>query len=151
MTTDDEPSTEKAAPAAPAADAIPMDKLAKVYRKISAVIQERTQEFEAAMAGLEQQRNEIKNALKDQMLVLGVSSVKTDAGTVVLSTKTRYTATDWDAFKTFVVENDALDLFEKRIAQGNMASFLEDNPGKTPPGLNSFSEYTVSVRKPTAK
>jgi hypothetical protein len=30
-----------------------------------------------------------------------------------------------------------------------MASFLEENPGSVPPGLNSVQEYGVSVRKPT--
>jgi hypothetical protein len=46
-------------------------------------------------------------------------------------------------------ENDALDLLEKRIAQTNMATFLQDNPTLVPPGLNSNSEYEISVRKPT--
>jgi len=30
-----------------------------------------------------------------------------------------------------------------------MAQFLEENPGVVPPGLNSTSEYDISVRKPT--
>ena len=46
-------------------------------------------------------------------------------------------------------ENDALDLLEKRIAQTNMANFLQENPTLVPPGLNSNSEYAISVRKPT--
>jgi hypothetical protein len=75
--------------------------------------------------------------------------VRTTEGTVVLSTKTRYSTTDWDEFKEFVKENDALDLFEKRIAQTNMAQFLKENPALVPPGLNSNAEYSVSVRKPT--
>jgi hypothetical protein len=66
-----------------------------------------------------------------------------------MSEKTRYTTNDWDSFKTFVIEHDALDLFEKRIHQTNMVSFLDENPGVVPPGLNSMTEYEVSVRKPT--
>ena len=68
---------------------------------------------------------------------------------MVLSTKTRYNTTDWDSFKSFVMENDALDLFEKRIAQTNMKQFLDEHPGVVPPGLNSMTEYAISVRKPT--
>jgi hypothetical protein len=30
-----------------------------------------------------------------------------------------------------------------------MAQFLEENPNLVPPGLNSMTEYTISVRKPT--
>lgn len=129
--------------------AIPMDKLAKVYRKMAARMQELTTEYDNAMAEIKRQQDAVKNALKDQMLVMGTSSVRTDNGTVVLSTKTRYNTQDWDSFKEFVKEHDAIDLLEKRIAQTNMATFLEDNPGVVPPGLNSTTEYTISVRKPT--
>jgi hypothetical protein len=126
-----------------------MDKLAKVYRKMSARVQELTQAYENEVEQIKAQQEQVKNALKDMMLALGVSSVRTDQGTVVLSTKTRYNTQDWDSFKTFMLEHDAIDLLEKRIAQGNMAKFLEENPGLLPPGLNSNTEYAISVRKPT--
>lgn len=129
--------------------AIPMDKLAKVYRKMAAKIQELTSEYDAAVEEIKRQQDAVKTALKDQMLVMGVSSVRTDNGTVVLSTKTRYNTQDWDSFKEFIKEHDAIDLLEKRIAQTNMGTFLEENPGVVPPGLNSMTEYAISVRKPT--
>jgi hypothetical protein len=129
--------------------AFPMDKLAKVYRRMAARIQELTQAYENEVEEIKRQQDAVKIALKDQMLVLGVSSVRTDQGTVVLSTKTRYNTQDWDSFKTFVLQHEAVDLLEKRIAQTNMSTFLEENPGLVPPGLNSVSEYAISVRKPT--
>ena len=129
--------------------AVPMDKLAKVYRKMATRIQELTQAYENEVEEIKRQQDAVKIALKDQMLVLGVSSVRTDQGTVVLSTKTRYNTQDWDSFKTFVLQHEAVDLLEKRIAQTNMSTFLEENPGLVPPGLNSVSEYAISVRKPT--
>jgi len=130
---------------------IPLDKLAKVYRKMRDQISELTKEYDTQVEILKAQQEEIKNAMKEQMQALGVTSVRTDQGTVVLSVKTRYSTADWDSFKKFVMEHDALDLFEKRIAQTNMKQFLDENPGVVPPGLNSNSEYDVSVRKPSAK
>jgi len=130
-------------------DTIPLDKLARVYRKIRDQISTLTKEYDTQVEVLKAQQEEIKNAMKDQMQALGVTSVRTPQGTVVLSVKTRYSTADWDSFKKFVVEQDALDLFEKRIAQGNMKQFLEENPGVVPPGLNSNAEYDISVRKPT--
>lgn len=130
-------------------EVIPLDKLARVYRKIYLKVQELTQEYESQIEELKAKQDEIKNAMKDQMMALGTNSVKTNEGTIILSQKTRYYTDDWDSFKQFVVEHDALDLFEKRIAQKNMAIFLEENPGAVPPGLNSMSEYAVTVRKPT--
>lgn len=148
MTLDDEaPEQAQEDGEAAALAAIPMDKLAKVYRKMAAKIQELTTEYDSKIEEIKRQQDAIKTALKDQMLVLGVKSVRTDSGTVVLSTKTRYNTQDWDSFKEFIKQHDALDLLEKRIAQTNMATFLEENPGVVPPGLNSLTEYQISVRK----
>ena len=130
-------------------DTVSMDKLARVYLKIRTRIQQLTQQYESEIEELKAQQDEIKTALKEQLIALGSKSVKTDQGTVILSIKTRYYTQDWDSFKTFVTEHDALDLFEKRIHQSNMAKFLEDNPTLVPPGLNSDKEYDVSVRKPS--
>jgi len=130
-------------------DVIPLDKLARVYRKMRDKIGALTKEYESQIEEIKVQQNEIKNAMKDQMLALGSSSIKTLEGTIVLSQKVRYYTDDWDSFKTFVVEHDALDLYEKRIHQTNMVTFLEENPGVVPAGLNSMTEYDVSVRKPT--
>ena len=38
---------------------------------------------------------------------------------------------------------------EKRLAQTNMANFLKENPKTIVPTLNSNSEFSISVRKPT--
>ena len=130
-------------------DQIPLDKLAKIYRKIRTKIQELTTAYETDVETLKAQQQEVSNAIKDHMMAAGLKSVRTDEGTIILGQKTRYTTSDWDSFKKFVLDHEVLDLFEKRIAQSNMAQFLEENPGLVPPGLNSDSEFTVTVRKPT--
>lgn len=130
-------------------ETVPMDRLAKIYRKIRTNIATLTQEYDTKVEELKAQQDEITNAMKDQMKAMGVTSVRTSEGTVVLSVNTRYNTQDWDSFKKFVVEHAVVDLLEKRIAQTNMRQFLEENPGLVPPGLNSSSEYSVSVRKPT--
>ena len=130
-------------------DTVPLDKLAKIYRKLRSKIADLTQEYDTQVEILKAQQEEIKNAMKDQMKALGVTSVRTPEGTVVLSVKTRYSTQDWDEFKKFVLAHEALELLEKRIAQTTMAQFLEENPGVVPPGLNTASEYDISVRKPT--
>jgi hypothetical protein len=140
---------ETAPQEAPTDVTVPMDKLAKVYRRMQSRIQELTTQYESEIEDIKRQQDVVKIALKDQMLKLGVSSVRTDQGTVVLSTKTRYNTQDWDSFKEFIKEHDALDLLEKRIAQTNMATFLSENPSLVPAGLNSLTEYAISVRKPT--
>jgi hypothetical protein len=126
-------------------EVIPLETLARVYRKIYL----KTQEIQKQLDKLEEQKDELKNAMKDQMRELGLKSVKTEGGNISLSTKKRYYTDDWDSFKTFMMDNDALDLVERRISQSNMALFLEENPGKVPAGLSSLTENTVTVTKPT--
>lgn len=130
-------------------DIVPMDRLAKIYLKIRTSVHLLTQDYEKQKAGLEAQKAEVANAMRDQMKALGSKSVKTEYGTVMLGVKTRYTTQDWDSFKDFCIKNNTIDLLERRIAQRNMAKWLEDNPEDVPPGLNSDSEYEVTVRKPS--
>jgi hypothetical protein len=132
-------------------DTIPLDKLAKVYRKIKEQIDTLTREYDTKIEVLKASQDMLKFAMKDQMKALGVKSVNTTFGTLSMVSKTRYSTQDWDSFKRFIVENDAVDLLEKRIAQTNMAQFLEENPGVVPPGLNAFSDFEIRVTKPTGK
>ena len=129
-------------------EVIPMDKLALIYRKIRDKIAVLTKEYDTQVELLKAQQDEIKFAMKDQMKSLGVKSVRTDFGTVTLITKTRYNTQDWDSFKEFILEHKMVDLLEKRIAQTNMATFLSENPAIVPPGLNSTTEFDITVTKP---
>jgi hypothetical protein len=126
-----------------------LDKLTRVYLKMRTAIQEVQREYDEKLAALKEQQDAVKVAIKERMLSLGTTSARTDFGTVILSKKTRYSTNDWASFKEFIVNNDAIDLLEKRIAQKNMELFLAENPALVPPGLNSDSEYDISVRKPT--
>lgn len=135
----------------PQEEPIPLDRLTRVYLKIKAKMQQETSVYEAKIEEMKKTLQEVSNAMKDHLQALKSTSVKTPEGTVILSNKTRYYAQDWDAMKTFIIEHEALDLLERRIAQTAMQTFLDENPGVVPPGLNSVSEIQVSVRKPTAK
>jgi hypothetical protein len=125
-------------------EALPLDKLARIYVKMRSAIQELDKQIET----IKEQQQEVKNAMKDQMMALGTKSARTEFGTISLKEKTRFYTQDWDSFKKFVVEHDAVDLLEKRIAQTNMQTFLEENPDLHPPGLSSTSEFDISVTKP---
>lgn len=133
-------------------ETIPVDKLAKIYRKMRAAEQELTREYEGKLEAIKAQREQVALALKDRMLALGegITSLKTDQGTVILSKKTRYYPQDRDQLKRFILDNEALDLLEFRVAQKNMATFIAENPDNQPPGLNVITEYDITVRTPSA-
>lgn len=125
---------------------VPLDKLVRIYMKMRAKLSE----LDAQVESIKEQQQLLKNEIKDRMRSVGAKSMKTEYGTVSLTEKTRYYTQDWDSFKRFVIENDAVDLLEKRIAQTNMKMFLQENPTMVPPGLNSDTEIDVSIRKAAA-
>lgn len=130
--------------------AMPFDKMVRIYRKIGEKITATKAEYDAALADLEAQQDVLKVAIRDHMKEQNATSIKTPYGLAILSKSVRYSTNDWDGFKKFVVEHDALDLFEKRIAQKNMADFRTAHPALIPPGLSSDAVLNVTVRKPTA-
>lgn len=130
-------------------EVVPIDLLVKIHTKIKSRIDALTKEYDTAVEQLKAQQDEVRFAIKDKMKALGLKSVNTSYGTVSLSTKVRYNTQDWDSFKKFILEHEVVDLLEKRIAQTNMARYLEENPGSLPPGLNSVTEFEIRVTKPT--
>lgn len=130
-------------------DVVPMDRLVKIYRKIKAKVDLLTKEYDTEVEVLKAQQNEIRFAIQEQLKAHGGTSMRTEFGTVSLKKSTRYNTNDWDSFKKFMIEHDAIDLLEKRVAQTNMATFLEENPGLVPPGLNSVTEFSITVTKPS--
>ena len=122
-------------------DDITIDKLVQIHAKIKA----KMDAIDSQLAALEEQRMEVRLAIKDMMKAENLETVRTTSGTVSLLKKTRYNTQDWDSFKNFIIEHQVPDLLEKRIAQTNMATFLEENPGLLPPGLNSITEFDIRV------
>lgn len=127
---------------------VTMDRLTRIYIKMRDKLAELAREYEAAEARIKEQQAEVAGAMKEIIQKAGGTGMKTEYGTVSLKTNTRYYAQDWDAMGRFIIDNAAVHLLEKRIAQRNMSEFLEANPGMIPPGLNTMSEITVSVTKP---
>lgn len=104
-------------------------------------------ELEKEISDIKVQREKVQAALNDICRELNVTSIKTSVGTVIRSVRTKFWTDDWGSMYEFMRDNNAIDLLEKRICQGNMKEFLEANPDKLPPGLQTLQEYTVSVRK----
>jgi len=126
---------------------IPTDKLVKAYIKIRDARKALADEFEKQDAELKESLESIESELLEACKVIGADSIRTPFGTLSRTVKKRYWTNDWHSFYQFVKENDALELLEKRVAQTNMSTFLEENPDLHPPGLNVDSRYTVVVRR----
>lgn len=126
---------------------VSVDKLVSAYIKIRDARDEIKREADEKVQALQAELDVIGKTLLEQFKQNGIDSAKTPFGTAYRTIKSRYWTNDWEAMHDFIVENDALDLLEKRIHQSNMKQFLEENPDLHPKGLNVDSEYSVVVRR----
>jgi hypothetical protein len=122
------------------------DKLVTAYIAIRDKRSELKQMYEDEDLNLEADMGKIEAALLEHCKEHNMESLKTASGTAYKRIRERYWATDWDAFNQYIREHDAIELYEKRIHQGNMKQFLEDHPGATPP-INVDRKFTISVRR----
>ena len=132
-------------------DKIPVEKLVAAYRKLRTAISDEETAHEERLAPLKEKMEMVAAELLEFCNEQNVDSIRTPAGTVSRRVQTRYWSTDWDRFYQFVGENEAYHLLEKRIHNGNMKQFLEENPDVLPVGLQADNKYTVYVRKPSEK
>ena len=126
---------------------VELEKLTKVFLKIKARRNELSTEFKEQDDNLKTQQDTIKKALLDHCKKHNVESVRTSEGLFYRTVRTRYWTSDWTSMYSFVQEHEVPELLEKRLNQGNMKQFLEENPEVVPMGLNVDSEYLISVRK----
>jgi hypothetical protein len=130
---------------------ISVNDLVAAYRKLRAAIAEEEEAHEAKVASLKTKLELISGELLNFCNEQNLDSVKTPVGTVSRRVQTRYWTTDWEKMNEFIVKNEAVHLLEKRIHNGNMKQFLEENPDALPIGLQVDNKYVIQVRKPSEK
>lgn len=124
-----------------------VDKLTRVYIKIRDARADLAAQFKTEDDALVEQLDVVKKALLNYCTEHGVESVRTNEGSFYRTTKTRYWTSDWESMHKFVLEHEVPEFFEKRLNQGVVKQFLEDNPEAVPPGLNTDVEYVVTVKR----
>lgn len=123
------------------------EQLVTVYIKMRDARQKLQKEFDDADSRIKEQQDQVTQALLELCKDTGADGLRTAAGNVFKTVKTRYWTSDQKSLKEFILDNDAFELLENRIHQTNMKNFLEEHPDKFPKGLNIDSRYSVTVRR----
>ena len=123
------------------------EQLVTVYIKMRDALVKLQREFYEKESAIKAQQDIITQALLEMCKEMGAEGLRTPAGSVFKTIKTRYWTSDWGSMKQFIKDNDALDLMEQRVHQTNMKNFLEENPTLMPPGMNVDSRYSITVRR----
>ena len=127
-----------------------LDELVKIYLTIRTEREKLKSSWEVQDGELEQEMKLLEQSMLTVCNDTNASSIRTESGTVIRSLKERFTTNDWDNFKKFVLDNEAIDLLERRIHQGNFKEFMaEHKDDGLPPGVNVMREFTIVVRKPS--
>ncbi len=129
-----------------------LDDLVTTYLTIRTERNTLKNQWEIRDAELKADLEQLEQAMLVACNAINADSIRTGSGTIIKSLKETYTCGDWDNFKQFVVENNALDLLQQRISQTNFQEFMSTRQEEgLPPGISAMREVSITVRKPTSK
>jgi hypothetical protein len=128
-----------------------LEDLVKAYLTIRIEREKILHEYEEQDKKLKEDMTLIEQSMLSVCNDTNADSIKTQHGTVIRKLNERFYCNDWDNFRNFVLDNEAVELLERRIHQGNFKEFMsEHQQDGLPPGVNVMREFGIVVRKPAA-
>jgi hypothetical protein len=128
-------------------EGVSADKLVAIYIKMRDKRAQLLKEYEEQDETVKEQMELVETELLSMCKSIGADSLKTQAGTVIRTVKTRYWTSDWNSMHKFIMEHNMPELLEKRISQSVLKQLLDENPDMMPPGVNVDSKYAVTIRR----
>lgn len=126
-----------------------VETLVKAYLAIRTERDKLSREYEAKDRELQNDMEQIQAVLLDKCNEIGADSIRTESGTIVKTMRENFVCGDWDNFRRFVLENNAIELLQQRIHQSNFKEFMSNHEEDgMPPGISTMREFAISVRKP---
>jgi hypothetical protein len=105
-------------------------------------------EYEAQDSRLKEDMAKIEAALLTVCNDINADSIKTSHGTVIRKLNERFYCNDWDNFRKYVLEREAIELLERRIHQSNFKQHMSESEADgLPPGVSVMREFGSTVRK----
>ncbi len=128
------------------------EELVEAYINLRNAREKLLTQYEAEDKKLQDEMALLEKSLLDICNTVNADSIKTAHGTVMRKLNERFFCQDWDNFYKYVLDNEAVQLLERRIHQSNFREHLKEIEGDgLPPGVNVMREYGVSVRKATSR
>lgn len=129
---------------------ITVEQVIATYMKLRLQKEEIEGAVKVQVAEIKAKMEKLEAWIKEQADAQGVTSFKTNSGTAFLTTTDFASVADWDALVSFIRENEAFDMVEKRVSKLAVRSYI-DQTKSVPPGVNYGTKLEVNIRKPTAK
>ena len=126
-----------------------IDEVIATYMKLRGQKEAVEAEVKEKVSVIKAKMEKLEAWIKEKADAQGVTSFKTKHGTAFLTTTDYANVADWDALLNFIRENEAFDLFEKRVSKVAVRGYI-DQTKAVPPGVNYGTRLDVNIRKPTA-
>jgi len=126
-----------------------IDEVIATYMKLRGQKEAVEAEVKEKVSVIKAKMEKLEAWIKEQADAQGVTSFKTKHGTAFLTTTDYANVADWDALLNFIRENEAFDLFEKRVSKVAVRGYI-DQTKAVPPGVNYGTRLDVNIRKPAA-
>lgn len=131
---------------------VKVDSLVSTYLTIRREREKLAKKYEQEDAVFKEQMDRLEEAMLETCNQIGAETLRTEHGTIIKTLKENYVCGDWDNFKKYIIENNALELLQQRLSQTNFKEFLSTRGEEgLPPGISTMREFKISVRKPTNK
>lgn len=128
------------------------EELVEAYINLRNAREKLLTQYEVEDKKLQDEMALLEKSLLEICNTVNADSIKTAHGTVMRKLNERFFCQDWDNFYKYVLDNEAVQLLERRIHQSNFREHLKEIEGDgLPPGVNVMREYGVSVRKATSR
>lgn len=131
---------------------IKADSLVSAYLGLRGQREKLARKYDQEDSVLKEQMERLEEAMLSTCNDIGAETLRTESGTIVKTLKENYVCGDWDNFKKFILDNNALELLQQRISQTNFKEFVSTRQEEgLPPGISTMREFKITVRKPTSK
>ena len=126
------------------------DRVIETYLKLRAKKEAIEAEAKEKVVEIKANLLKLEAYLKEKMDAEGETSKKTPFGTAFITTTDFAQVGDWDATLSFIKENEAWDMLEKRVSKTAVRGYIDANKA-VPDGVNYGTRIDVNVRKPVSK
>jgi hypothetical protein len=114
-------------------------------------LSDRKKEYEAAIADVEATQDAIEAECQRRLNEAGATSFRTTGGTIVQSIRITYTAEDRAAFGQYIVQSGNYEATTIKPTKEFVEDYSREHNGQLPPGVASYSQAVISIKKPTSK
>lgn len=108
-------------------------------------LRHRKRELNDQLKELDEEYKALESRIMETMDREGTRLTASSRTRVSISESTVPTVTDWEAFEQYVKENDAMYLFERRVASKPWRELQES--GERVPGTEPFTRRSLSLRQ----